>query len=116
MGTVMLLKTVCKGLSWISTSAKKNVLFFLMGPPTTPPNWLYLRRGATWAKKSPAFSTLFCQNSKSVPRKLLVPDFMTAMVTAPVVAPYSAESLFVRNRTSWMVSMFGLMLVSPPLT
>ncbi len=47
-----------------SKSAKKNVRFFRMGPPTAPPNWLRLNGGILAAsKKFRASSALLRRNS-----------------------------------------------------
>src|SRR3954471_9001962 len=54
--------------------AKKNVLPCFTGPPSAPPNWLRWVGGFDFAKKFCASSASSWNDSKRLPRYLLVPD------------------------------------------
>src|SRR5258706_7827801 len=78
-----------------SKSPKIKVLFLTMGPPAAAPNWLRWRNGlaspALLAKKLLASSWLFRRNSNKVPCRLLVPERIVALISAPALRPNSAE-------------------------
>src|SRR5579859_4604684 len=69
---------------------KKNNLFFLMGPPTVPPNWLRFRPSVRRRPSAPrpanglvALTMSLRRNSNRSPWNSLVPDFVTAFTVAP---------------------------------
>src|ERR1700722_8022850 len=66
-------------MSTRSKAPVKKVLFLMMGPSTSPPNWLRMYFGfsipARFEKKSSELSERFRLNSYSAPWKVLVPVF-----------------------------------------
>src|SRR5579864_6712455 len=87
-------KLVCVELNLCSNPsklAKKKLVSFLIGPPTLPPNW-FSRNGGTFdgSNGERVSSALFRKNSKTSPCNRLVPDFVTTLICAPPMSPYSA--------------------------
>src|SRR5262249_55288446 len=76
---------------------QKKVLFLMMGPPMVAPNWFWMNEA--WPpdgwKYGVASSFELRRNSKTLPWKLLVPDFMVTFTTPPAACPNSAEKVAV---------------------
>src|SRR5207247_2778095 len=63
----------------------KNSLFLTIGPPTLPPNWFFRSSGFFGPSlKFRASSASLRRNSSSDPWKSLLPDFVDALITAPL--------------------------------
>src|ERR1700738_1298087 len=118
VGTAWTMVPPCRR-STRSKVKEKNVLSLRIGPSISPPNWLrmYLGLGlaARLAKKSEALNERFRLNSYATPWKLLVPDFCTALTSAPAACPYCALILLVSMVNSRTDSSGGVMLYEPSL-
>src|SRR5436309_4699628 len=84
-----------------SQDAKKNSLFFRIGPPKAPPNWLSMRSGMPepagvlgLKNRFLAPHLWFDVYSKATPCHWLVPDLVITEIAAPPVLPCSASKLF----------------------
>src|SRR5712664_2244278 len=84
-----------------SALPKKKSLFFLIGPPTEPPNWLRVKAclGFPWAlsKKSCVANLDTRLYSYAEPWKAFEPLFVARFTTAEDARPYSAVKLLVRT-------------------
>ncbi len=94
-----------------STLAKKCALSFTMGPPRVNPYcWKVVSGLASpfcLVKKPFSVSAASCTKAKALPWKALVPCFVIASTTAPVVRANSASNWLVRTRNSWIASRGG---------
>src|SRR5215467_865326 len=98
-----------------STDAKKNVLFFLIGPPNVPlPSFRRNTGTVGWNMKLRPVRRLSVWYHPAVPWKLLVPDFVITLTDADELRPDSAEKLFTETRSSWTASALGLKFDTPP--
>src|SRR5215471_13328880 len=98
-----------------STEAKKNILFFLIGPPKVPLPSLRRNTGTFgWKMKLRPVSTLLVWYQPAVPWKWFVPDFVITFTDADEFRPDSAEKLFTETRSSWTASALGLKFDTPP--
>src|ERR1700691_2474281 len=83
------------------------------GPPSVPPNWLYLNGAralpALLEKKSLALSCVLRKNSYKLPWNSLPPERVTTLNTPPADFPYSAEKLLVSTLNSCTRSGVALM-------
>src|ERR1041384_6373539 len=90
---------------------KKNVLFLMIGPPTTPPHCRSRSIGRDWPEllraHGLAFSTSLWRYPNAVPCSSLVPDLVMILKTPPGCLPNSAEVLEVEMFTSATASGFG---------
>src|SRR5262245_35041578 len=92
-----------------SQSAKKNSLFFRMGPPMLPPSMFRMILGflaclARFSSHRKARKALLSWKPKRLPWYWLVPDFVTTVMAAPPVMPCSASKLLVETLTVSMLS------------
>ena len=74
---------VCR-LRLTCTPPKKNIRFFMTGPPSVPPNWLRLSPSLAVANLLISLKRESRRNSNIVPWNALVPDLVTALTVAPV--------------------------------
>ena len=86
-------------------------MFFLIGPPTVPPNWLLISFG--WAelrllKYGYAFKCWFMWYWKAEPWTWFVPDLICRLIAAPPARPCSASKEFVTTFTVSIDSSAGL--------
>ncbi len=56
---------------------------------------------------------LFVSTSPKLPFRLFEPLFVITFTSTEPFRPYSAEKLFTATRTSWTLSLFGLMFTMP---
>ena len=69
-----------------SKLTKKKALFFMIGPPIENPDCMEDKSpvGTSVSPILPPVIALFLKNPYTVPSKLLFPDFVTALIEAPV--------------------------------
>src|SRR5579864_4168085 len=98
----------------------------MIGPPSVAPNWFRLNAGLPpgGVNKLRASKTWLRRNSKALPWRTLVPDFVVTTTCPPDDRPYSAEYIPVCTLNSSILSTEGRnegafiesLLLSMPLT
>ena len=80
-------------MRWLySKLAKKNALFFAIGPPPLRPDCFWLKGATFKVKKFGASPNLSLRKYPNpVPRNAFDPVLVTALMTAPLTRPYSAS-------------------------